>query len=412
MQISVVKASSYTTSVIKIGEHPLVTHLIAETEIAPTTGQHHIQGYLRLSKDSREQKVKDILPTGAHIEKAKRSLQANYQYCTKDGTSFVSKGFSKDDEEKNAKKEKRSREILEAIEQLNEATFALKFPSFYLYHYDKYKTHKLNFQTKTLQQYNGGLKDKNFWVYGKPGTGKSRWAHSLTEQVHTYSHNVSKWWSAYSSEHEVVIFEDWPNDMQKLIQHLKIWSDRYPFIGEIKNSALGISPNDYCLVITSNYSIDQAFTDEPNANHTEDRAALHRRFTEIDFDDLQLFGGELDPPKYLEQLKENRNYREGNTAGDPNVLSDSPLVPPPEEPAPPPPAPKHSKKNEYTSPGYYDILRQQRKTEAIIKRLTFSINYQFHQLNKRQGRQDSWESSTPSESGIDVFDAAFNEEEE
>ena len=38
------KGTEIKGSVIKLGEHPLIQYLVAETEIAPTTGQHHIQG--------------------------------------------------------------------------------------------------------------------------------------------------------------------------------------------------------------------------------------------------------------------------------------------------------------------------------------------------------------------------------
>ena len=130
--------------------------------------------------------------------------------------------------------------------------------------------------------------------------------------------------------------------MQMLIQHLKIWADRYPFIGEIKNSALEISPNDYCLVVTSNYSIDQAFMDEPKADHQIDREAIHRRFTEVNCDDLQILGADLDPPKFLQVLQDTRHLYEGNTAEDPSALLDCPLVHPPKEDPPPPT--KHQKK--------------------------------------------------------------------
>ena len=402
---------SVVEAITQLGAREEIEFLVAEKEVAPTTQQKHIQGYLRLFKDSREQKVKSLLPAGAHIEKAKKTLQANYAYCTKEGTQFVTKGFEKENETKNAKRDRKAREILDAIEHLNEATFALRFPDFYLYHYEKYKTHKLNYQSHTLTQYNGDLKEKNFWVFGSAGTGKSKWAHSLVASNKIYSHNISKWWSGYSSEHQIIVFEDWPNDKQCLIQHLKIWADRYPFIGEIKGSALGISPNDYCLVITSNYSIDEAFTDEFKVNHEKDRAAIHRRFTEVNFDDLQILDAELDPPKFLQVLQDLEHLSEGNTADDPNAVSDTPLVQPPKEEVPPPPPPKHQKKNEYSSPGYYEIMRQSRRTEALIKRMTYSINYKLHQFNKQANHQDGWVTPTPSDSSFDCYESAFDEEE-
>jgi len=82
-----------------------------------------------------------------------------------------------------------------------------------------------------------------------------------------------------------VIIDDWPDvdhggDM--LVQHLKIWADRYPFTAEVKGSHHAIMPN-FQLVITSNYSIDECFKNE------KDREAIKRRITEhIMFGDATL----------------------------------------------------------------------------------------------------------------------------
>ena len=60
-----------------------------------------------------------------------------------------------------------------------------------------------------------------------------------------------------------------------LAQHIKRWADRYPFTAEIKGAHSAISPNDYELVVTSNYRIEECFK-EP-----EDVAAIKRRFKEL-----------------------------------------------------------------------------------------------------------------------------------
>lgn len=66
-------------------KNPKWKELIAEIgwqdEIAPTTGQHHRQGYLRTVRQCRMAQVKTVLPT-AHLEIAKDWL-ALKQYCCK-----------------------------------------------------------------------------------------------------------------------------------------------------------------------------------------------------------------------------------------------------------------------------------------------------------------------------------------
>jgi hypothetical protein len=60
-----------------------------------------------------------------------------------------------------------------------------------------------------------------------------------------------------------------------LQHHLKLWADRYPFTGETKGSSVIVEPGRLALVVTSNYDIDDCFSNE------EDREALKRRFNVI-----------------------------------------------------------------------------------------------------------------------------------
>nr|WQA30145.1 MAG: rep protein [Cressdnaviricota sp.] len=112
----------------------------------------------------------------------------------------------------------------------------------------------------------GDLKEKNIWVWGPPGTGKSRWAHQLPGTK--YMKLSNKWWDGYNGQ-PIVIMEDL--DLQ-LAQHLKLWADRYVFTAEVKGGHRPIRP-DFNLVVTSNYHPDSCFT------NPEDAAAIRRRFT-------------------------------------------------------------------------------------------------------------------------------------
>lgn len=63
-----------------IGEDK-IAYAIYQTEICPTTGKAHLQGYVRL-KTRTEKSIADILP-GAHLEERRGTEQQNRDYCTK-----------------------------------------------------------------------------------------------------------------------------------------------------------------------------------------------------------------------------------------------------------------------------------------------------------------------------------------
>ena len=89
----------------------------------------------------------------------------------------------------------------------------------------------------------------------------------------------NKWWDGYdASICKVVNIEDYPKDGKALIQLMKLWGDRYPFLGEIKGGTIVINPGSFFFIITSNHSIEEAF----EGSREEDINAIKRRFHEVE----------------------------------------------------------------------------------------------------------------------------------
>jgi len=68
-----------------------VKYLIEGSEICPTTGRPHIQGYVWLKKELRPPAIVKLYPHISHFEKAKGTPWQNFTYCSKD-KDFVEYG--------------------------------------------------------------------------------------------------------------------------------------------------------------------------------------------------------------------------------------------------------------------------------------------------------------------------------
>ena len=138
---------------------------------------------------------------------------------------------------------------------------------------------------------------RGVWIWGKPGVGKSHFARQVLGAEGYYPKLNNKWWDGYQSQ-KVVIMEDVDKETIKFLHHhLKIWSDRWGFIGETKGGA--VAPSHRWLVVTSNYSIADILAD---LEDRELRTAIMRRFTRFEMlsrDEIKAWDGDyqVHPPE-------------------------------------------------------------------------------------------------------------------
>lgn len=261
-----------------------VRYLIAETEHDSSEDllnglTPHIQGYVHFINKVDRNRLSNWLNKKAHIEVAKGSDMENKKYCSKENKIIIEYG-----EIEKSKKELKDLECLQRIhdmEVLENEEFKLKYPRYFEINYKRKEEFRFNFLANNLKIYNGSLKKKNIWIWGPPGTGKSKCAWTGLDLFKIYSKPFNKWWNGFKpSITKRIILEDYPQmpEGNVLVQKMKIWSDRYPFVAETKGSHFAISP-DYQFIVTSNYPISLCF------NSIDDINAIKRRFTEWEFTD-------------------------------------------------------------------------------------------------------------------------------
>ena len=119
---------------------------------------------------------------------------------------------------------------------------------------------------------------RGIWVHGEYGSGKSRWFRDNFPTDKVYAKLCNKWWDGYKKE-PIVVMDDIDPTHKFLSQQLKLWSDRYGCVLEIKGGST-TSYYDW-FVVTSQYYIDDVFDDEKT------RGALKRRFHEVEIEDIE-----------------------------------------------------------------------------------------------------------------------------
>jgi hypothetical protein len=246
---------------------------IVGKEKAPTTGTKHLQGYVELYYRQRLTALKKI-NNKIHWEQAKGDRIQNYNYCTKEGDIYFKKGTT-EWQRKKAQDDKWG-EAMELAQEGKLSELQALYPAIYTSHIGAFQRIAAEEEIKRLEIYNGELRRKNIWLWGEPGTGKSRWANSKFPLNEIYRKMATKWWDGYDIlNHRMILIEDWPSVQQlDMGHHMKIWSDRYPFRGETKGGMVTINPGTF-IVVTSNYPIDQCFA-------PQDVPAIKRRFAEIE----------------------------------------------------------------------------------------------------------------------------------
>ena len=263
---------------------PIVYH-VWEIEYGSHLGTKHIQGYVEFNDKIIMNTVKRVFCCSwMHLEPRQGTAKQASNYCKKNGAgSFTELGTMSTERSREAgsfgilgaeAERERWKNIHEDMMALPFDEWAAKYPDIAIKHPSSYK--KVKFDSLALTPkptLNGDLKDKNLWLWGPPGSGKSSYVYSRWPKAFRKPKN--KWWDGYQFEDVVILDDVVTKDGDWMNGFLRQWADRYGFIAEIKGASAHIRPQRF--IVTSNFSIDELFASCTDA----DREAIHRRFKEV-----------------------------------------------------------------------------------------------------------------------------------
>lgn len=251
-------------------------YMLVSYEEAPTTGHAHLHIMLLLNEAVGKTWLTGRF-RGCNIErisKGSKNFRRVHDYVRKDGVIWFEEGSTDFLLEQKMTAEEKHNIIMQKI---NAGTLTAADKDSYQYaRMQRFYDQKVIEKEKKPRKYDGELKSKNLWIHGPTGTGKSKLVHDFAEQygLTIYNKLQNKWWDGFNDHNIVHIEEACPEKMKLLGDHMKQWSDRYPFLAEVKGSSRHIAPI-FNLVVTSNYRIDDCFK-------TEDIEPLERRFDTLE----------------------------------------------------------------------------------------------------------------------------------
>ena len=159
-------------------------------------GTPHIQGYMVTDRKDRSV-ISRYLNSHAYIEVARGSSYDNWEYCSKEDQIIVE--YNKPSEADNkphrslTRNQEESLSFLEACKTYTRDQIIEEFPCLYTRHYQLYEKLHSEYAIRSIDTYDGRLHDKNLWIYGPAGSGKTTLALSDIEHYKVYLKPINKW---------------------------------------------------------------------------------------------------------------------------------------------------------------------------------------------------------------------------
>jgi len=227
----------------KFLEAPLRRYCIVGEETCPKTGKQHYQGYIEFHTSVRLASLKS-LDNSTHWEARKGTREQAREYCMKEGKFHESGDWESKQGKRNDLSQAKELAMKEGIGAVAE----------------QYNLQVIRTCEKLLsfKEASRTWKPTVYWLYGKTGTGKSKYAFELAEGKTTYVKSAgNKWWDGYDKQ-EVVIIDDFRAHWWTFEEVLHLL-DRYEHRLEFKGGMRQFLAKT--IIITTCYEPEKTFRD-------------------------------------------------------------------------------------------------------------------------------------------------------
>lgn len=194
-------------------------YMVFGRERAPTTGQHHVQGYVRFKVNTRAQGVQRAIGIACHVEPAKGNEEQNRTYCIKDGVFTEQGTYDKDAGKQGARSDlKRVVALVQAGKSMREIAMeepvaVIKFSAGIQGYMNIVRRAPLMREIHTTV------------LWGETGTGKTHRVRTTFPDAFVVNFGLAHPWDGYSQQ-DVILLDEF-NPGKVTIQDLNTYLDKW-----------------------------------------------------------------------------------------------------------------------------------------------------------------------------------------
>lgn len=246
-------------------------YMVYGYETCPTTGRPHLQGFLFFRHEKSGKQLIKELP-GTILFTCNADAIANSKYCKKEGKIGFEWGTCPMSQEgKGNSASAIMAQCIEWAQNDQEDEIMTAYPTVWMAHLNQWDKVFFKAAAKRVPDEHDG-EMSGVWIIGPAGSAKSGTAREFAPNAYKKVGNKEQW-QHYRYEKDVII-EDYDPTIKNMSYNMKIWTDRYKFIADLKFGSAQINPER--MIVTSNYEIADCFGEDPDL-----LASMTRRFPTV-----------------------------------------------------------------------------------------------------------------------------------